>query len=318
MKRYRKPNVRAREIALFFVALIMSLSFAPRAAAKTYHVYFLAGQSNMDGYGFNEDLPAGLQDANSAIRIFHGRTVADGEAGGGVGVWSAIAPGHGTGFDTDGGPNALSDRFGPELSFASRLAVLRPEENVAIIKFARGGTALIDGVSGYGSWDPDYDKGNGRNQYDYALSAIRRAIAARDLDGDGVEDRLIPAGIAWMQGEADAYDNRAAAENYAANLRRLMGLFRAAFHANDLPVAIGRIKDSGSDPETRVMAFSGEVRAAQAAFANSDRCAALVTASDDFGFLPDGWHYRSEDYLALGAAFAEAIDALRRACPLAD
>jgi hypothetical protein len=290
---------------------------APPAAAPAetrWRVYFLGGQSNMEGFGFVADLPADQRGPIPGVMIFDGRMVPDNEAGGGVGVWAPLAPGHGTGFATDGRENRLSDRFGPELAFGRRRAELSPGERIAIIKYARGGSALAAGVSGYGSWEPDYAEGNQRNQYDNALSAIAAALAVDDIDGDGVRDRLQPAGIVWMQGEADAYDNAAAAHAYEANLRRMMDLLRAALRQDDLPVVIGRIRDSGQDADGLLMDYSAQVRAAQSAWTTADRCAALVTASDDFGFLPDGWHYQSADYLTLGNTFAQAMHVLEDRC----
>lgn len=279
-----------------------------------YDVYFLAGQSNMEGFGFVKDLPDADRAVVQDVYIFDGRMAEDGEDGGGVGKWERLRPGHGTGFETDGDVNIPSDRFGPELSLGRQLRALSPGRRVALIKYSRGGSGLVDGVSGYGSWDPDYARGNGRNQYDNALSTIAYALSVRDIDGDGYEDRLIPAGIIWMQGEADAYENEAAAMGYEANLARLMGLFRAALRADDLPVVIGQIADSGDTPETRVMAFSPEVQQAQKAFVEADACAALVTVTQDFSFLPDGWHYVSGNYVTLGQAFADEMIALRGRC----
>ena len=279
----------------------------------TYKVYFLGGQSNMDGYGFNKDLPDELGGAVEDVRIFTGEDVEDGTEGGGEGIWAALSPGHGTFFTTDGEANTLSERFGPELTFGRAMAKSSDGKRIAIIKFSRGGTGLIHGVSGYGSWDPDYDEKNKRNLYDQALTAITYAMEVGDIDGDGKKDRLVPAGIVWMQGEADAFDNEDASANYDTNLARLMDLFRDALGDEALPVVIGRIKDSGDTASTRVMKFSPQVREAQARYAEKDSCAAMVTASDDFEFI-DGWHYRSEDYIALGEAFAEAMEKLQNTC----
>lgn len=281
---------------------------------QTYQVYFLAGQSNMVGYGQTRDIPPELREPVEGVFIFHGRMRKDDGAGAGIGLWRGLAPGHGRAFDTNGRRNSLSRWFGPELSFGRRMHALRPDERIAIIKYARGATALMDGVSRYGSWDPDYQDGDGLNQYDHALATLRNALSARDVNGDGVEDKLVPAGIIWMQGESDAAYDRGAALAYEDNLRRLMSLFREALGDETLPVVIGRIRDSGDTPETRVMKYSPEVREQQAAFVEADPCAALVTASDGFGFRRDGWHYRSEDYVALGQAFAEAALALENEC----
>ena len=280
----------------------------------TYKIYFLAGQSNMDGHGKVKELQPDMNAPVEGVYIFEGRMREDGRSNAGVGLWQVLEPGFGTGFSTNGKRNRLSDRFGPELSFGRRMQVLQPDENIAIIKYARGGTALVHGISSYGSWDPDYSEENGQNQYDHALATLRNAFEASDINGDGVTDRLVPAGIVWMQGEADAAGGRQAAVNYERNLRRMMDLLRAALRTDDLPLVIGRIKDSGDTPETRVMEFSPEVRAQQQAFVEADPCAALVTVTDSFRFLPDGWHYLSEDYVTLGEAFAEEMAALEQRC----
>ena len=280
---------------------------------QTYRVYFLGGQSNMEGFGFTDELSADLR-SPTPIPIFHGKTVGDGKPGGGVGTWTMLRPGQGTGFDADSRANTYSDRFGPELTFGREIGRLQPNQRIAIIKYARGGTGLIDGVSGYGSWDPDYTAENARNQYDNALTAIDRALTTRDIDGDGHRDTLVPAGIVWMQGEADAYDNEPAANNYANNLARLMRLLRAALKDDDLPVVIGRIRDSGDSEANRVMKFSPLVRAQQGVFVEDDACAALVTATDEVGFLGDGWHYLSNDYVTLGREFAKSMHQLEARC----
>ena len=306
-------------------ALIAAFGLALAGCANTaadgenpghvYHVYFLGGQSNMEGAGFADDLPAEYRAAREDVRIFHGRTREDGQEGGGVGLWAPVQPGHGFGFDTDGSANTRRGRFGPEIAFAHAMADGEPDRRIAIVKYVRGGSALVDGISEWGSWDPGYTDGNARNQYDNALTTIANAMQQSDVDGDGHADTLVPAGIVWMQGESDAAADIGSAENYAQNLARMMALLRAALHDDDLPVVIGRIRDSGDTPETRIMAHSPIVREQQARFVEDDRCAALVTASDAFTFPPDDrWHYVSEDYLTLGTAFAEAMITLEDNC----
>lgn len=287
---------------------------APAQEPTEYSLYYLGGQSNMEGFGFNTELHADWPAEVGAVMIFTGRMAADNESGGGVGAWEVLRPGHGKGFITDGRTNTLSDRFGPELAFGRRLTQLRPGKPIAIIKYSRGGTSLQAGASGYGTWAPDFDDGPGLNQYDHALNTIRNALSAGDIDGDGRQDVLVPSGIVWMQGESDAYHSRESAEAYRHNLRRMMDLLRAALRADDLPVVIGRITDSGQDEDGLVMDYIEIVQRAQSDYAASDRCASLVSVTDDLGYLEDGWHYDSEGYLRLGAAFADAVHALEAAC----
>jgi hypothetical protein len=63
------------------------------------------------------------------------------------------------------------------------------------------------------------------------------------------------------------------------------------------------------------MRYSPDVQDAQLRFVQQDRCAAIVTVTEDFQFLPDGWHYRSQEYVRLGNAFADTVRQLEQRCP---
>ena len=113
-----------------------------------------------------------------------------------------------------------------------------------------------------------------------------------------------------MQGESDAHYTEEIANQYHANLTRLMNLIRAALRQDDLPVVIGRISYSQKEP---LSWKHGEiVRAAQAKYATTDTAAALVTSPDNYGYS-DPWHYDSAGYLDLGIQFAEAMNRLEQA-----
>lgn len=295
-------------VALTFVC-VSTLS------AKDFDVYYLGGQSNMDGYGYVKDLPADLNKPVEGVWIFHGNTAPDGVAVDGRGVWAQLRPGHGTGFTSDGKANHYSDRFGVELTFALRMRELHPDRDVALIKYSRGGTSIDERAARFfGSWEADYiggaGEGAGVNQYDHFLATLRRAFSVSDVDGDGEADRLIPAGIVWMQGESDAGATAEIARGYAHNLKRLMDLIRAALRRDDLPVAIGRISDSGTDEIDGKVWNHGEiVRQAQHAFVDSDTAAAIVASTDGYAYS-DPWHYDSAGYVDFGRKFAEALSAL--------
>jgi hypothetical protein len=293
------------------VAVVVLVLAANPAAAKVYKLYYLGGQSNMDGYGRTSELPEELQQTVDGVMIFHGNTAPDGQPVDGRGHWSELRSGHGVGFRSDGETNTYSDRFGVELTFARRLRDLDPDANLALIKYSRGGTSIDLGAAGnFGCWEPDFQggegTGNGVNQYDHFLATLRHAMAVRDIDGDGEEDTLIPSGIVWMQGESDAAYSEEIARRYQENLRRLMDLVRAALRIDDLPVVLGRISDSGKNDAGKIWAHGEIVRAAQAAFVERDAHAALVTTTDRYGYS-DPWHYDSPGYIDLGKQFAEAM-----------
>ncbi len=267
----------------------------------------------MEGFGFTDELPESALKPSQKVMIFVGQMAYDNELHGGVGTWQPLQPGFGTGFRTDGVTNQLSDRFGPELFFGHTMGQQPGDTKVAIIKYALGGSGLAEGV-GYSNWHPDFTEGAGLNQYDNALKTLRSALAHGDIDGDGIADRLVPSGIVWMQGEADAYDSQAAADDYRTNLERLMGLLRAALRVDDLPLVIGRITDSGMSEDGSVMDYIETVQRAQQEFVKNDICAEYVTATDDLGYLEDGWHYNTEGFIRLGTAFAEAMIELEQRC----
>ena len=289
------------------------LFFSIGASATDYYLYYLGGQSNMDGYGYVRELPDELNGPVKGVPIFHGDRGEDGKPIDGKGIWATLQPGHGVGFESDGKTNKYSDRFGVELTFAKRLRELAPERNVALLKYSRGGTSIaIEAAGDFGCWDPDFEggerAGKGINQYDHFLAAVRNALAVRDVDGDGEADRLIPAGIVWMQGESDAGDLEIA-KKYEKNLKRLMDLIRAAFRVDDLPAVVGRISDSGKDNDGKVWDYGDVVRKAEEDFVKKDACAAIVTSTDDYGYS-DKWHYDTKGYIDLGRRFADAMHGL--------
>lgn len=116
-----------------------------------YRVYYLGGQSNMEGFGFVSELPEAWLVPHPTARIYEANSTPDNQPVDGRGVWEPAQPGHGLGFRTDGLHNERGDRFGPELAFASRMAVLEPAARVAVIKYARGGSSIAAGASGFGT-----------------------------------------------------------------------------------------------------------------------------------------------------------------------
>ncbi|MCH2572144.1 MAG: sialate O-acetylesterase [Planctomycetes bacterium] len=298
-------------ILIILSSVFYLLSIPSSGFGKTYHVYYLGGQSNMDGYGTVNELPSDLKNRQPDVPIYHGSTAPDGAPLDGRGIWAPMSPGHGVGFTSDGESNRYSNRFGVELSFAKRLQQLYPNRNIAIIKYSRGGTSIDREAAGtYGCWEADFFQPEAThpeiNQYDHFLATVRGAFTERDIDGDGKDDVLIPSGIVWMQGESDAEFTEAIANRYSANLKRLMDLIRAALRTDDLPVAVGRISDSRQSDNGRVWDYGDIIRREQARYSASDSHARLVVSTDDYGYC-DPWHYDSAGYLDLGVQFANAL-----------
>ena len=176
-----------RALVLSVVTILISCDSSIKL--DTWKVYYLGGQSNMDGYGHNRQLPDSLKKRILNSMIFNGKRDNEGSPNGGIGIWSPVEPGHGNMFQTDGVSNSLSEMFGPELSFADKM--IESGEKIAIIKYSFGGTALYPGA-GYGDWYPDQKR---RNHLDNAPATINNAFDVADINGDGRLDRLIPSGI---------------------------------------------------------------------------------------------------------------------------
>lgn len=261
----------------------------------------------MEGHGNNAELPDELKEGYNNVWIFHGNPVPDEEENGGLGKWDILTPGHGAGFSSDGINNILSQKFGVELSFAKKLQALYPNEKIALVKYARGGSSL-DSLAAreFGSWEMDYRGTNGINQLDHYLVTLKEAFKTRDIDKNGIDDVLIPCGIIWMQGESDGTITEEIALRYYANLKRLMDLIRASLHRDDLPIVIGKISDSGIDHEGKVWKYGELVQYAQEKFVRTDRQAVIVRDTKHYGYS-DPWHYDSEGYIDLGKKFAEAV-----------
>jgi hypothetical protein len=310
-KRISKWSLLAATFAVFFQWYSVTL-YAQNDGPDTVRVYYLGGQSNMDGHGYNRDLPESLSEISKTVWIFHGNPAGDDLPGGGLGLWEPMQPGHGAGFTSDGINNNHSDRFGVELSLAARLQELYPGERIAIIKYSRGGTSIDSLATGsFGCWEPDYQGTTGINQYDHFLQTVRTAMSSSDIDNDGTEDILVPSGIVWMQGESDASFNEEIAQNYYFNLKRLMDLIRASFRTDDLPVVIGKISDSWNDrTDGKVWDYGELVQYAQEKYARKDRKAAIVRDTRYYKYS-DPWHYDSNGYIDLGKKFADALVSLK-------
>jgi len=296
-------------IILAFIILFPLTSFAQQKSGDTFRLYYLGGQSNMEGLGLNSELPETLKKQFDDIYIFHGNTVGDNEKNGGLGKWEKLNPGHGFGFSSDGENNKLSKRFGVELSFAKKIQELHPNEKIAIIKYSRGATAIDSRIKApSGCWEPDF---KGTNQYDYFLTTLRNAFDVKDINGDGKDDRLVPAGIIWMQGESDACGAEEVAYDYYSNLKKLMDLIRAGLRVDDLSVVIGKISDSNNNDVGKVWPYGELVQHGQEKFVRTDSNAAIVRDTKHYKYS-DPAHYDSAGYIDLGEKFAEKVYKLNK------
>lgn len=296
------------------VLLILISIITLSVNAKGYKLFYLGGQANSEGFGDVKTLDEELLEKAKRVRIFHGNTSPDLTAIDGKGIWTELKAGHGKGFVSDGKTNTYSENFGPELTLAVALQELYPNDNVAILKYARGGTSIDERAARkFGCWQVDFKKGEGEfstiNQYDNFLATVQNAMSVKDIDGDGEADRLIPSGIFWLQGESDASVKEEVALKYKDHLKSLMTAMRKTFKNDDLPIVVGRMTDRRLGEANPVWRHGPIVRRLQAEFCQEDPHAILLTKNDDYAYIRRA-HYDTEAFLRLGRDFVESYKEL--------
>ena len=243
---------------LFLIFLLAS--FPALLEAAHYKVFLLGGQSNALGRAPSSGLPVSpvnLQMPQVDILFYFGSTL------------TTIRPGSGS----------ETSEFGPEVSFGRAIADALPADNIAIIKYAAGGTAL------YNDWAP----GSGPN-YTTFRNTVTAGLAAIQAAGHTTEI----VGMLWHQGESDAIEGQQAA--YQTNLTAFITDIRSHYGPN-LPFLIGEIRRSNGP------AFV-TVADAQIAVAAAAPNLAFVPASD-LSFW-DTYHFDAPSQVTLGQRFATA------------
>jgi len=177
---------------------------------ENFHIILLVGQSNMAGRGRVAD-----EDREPHPRVL----MLTQEL-----TWQpAVDPLH---FDK---PKIVG--VGPGRSFGIAYAEANPGVTVGLVPCAVGGSAIT-------SWVPGgYHEQTKSHPWDDMLPRARAAFKVGRLKA-----------ILWHQGEADC--NPAAAERYAARLRDLVGRFREAFNAPEVPFLIGQLGSFPGRPWT--------------------------------------------------------------------
>ncbi|HOX05119.1 MAG TPA: sialate O-acetylesterase [Planctomycetota bacterium] len=205
------PRAMLTLSALMLVALAAGGEAAPAGAGtEPLTVFVLAGQSNMDGGGVVEELPAELK-GPQASALF-------------VRFWDTqFKP-----LD----PAKLGKSFGPELTFGNEMAkgLKRP---VGMIKLSSGGTSIEQ------HWNPvTFDK-------EKHVGELYKRLTGYVTGIQGKQKNVRVAGMIWMQGEADAKYHSKTVEQYRDKLEALIDGCRKEFGNEDMPFVCGRMNASG-------------------------------------------------------------------------
>ncbi|MCA9173029.1 MAG: sialate O-acetylesterase [Planctomycetales bacterium] len=182
----------------------------PLPGKGQFHLFVLAGQSNMAGRGKVEDVD----------KAPHPRVLVYTKDG----RWApAVDPLH---FDK---PGIVGVGLGR--TFAIELAKLDPKVTIGLIPCAVGGSPIS-------SWEPGgFHRSTNTHPWDDAMKRIHAALPAGTLKG-----------ILWHQGESDA--TPADAPKYAERLGQLVSRFRSELKAPETPFILGQIGQFPERPWT--------------------------------------------------------------------
>jgi hypothetical protein len=190
---------------LFFVTFVLLIAGCSDLYAhrRQFHLYLLAGQSNMAGRGQVEE-----QDTQPHPRVF---------ALNQEGQWQpAVEPLH---FDK---PNIVG--VGPGFAFGKAMAEYKKNVRIGLIPCAAGGSPIASWTEG------GYHDQTKSHPYDDALRRARIAMQSGVIKG-----------IIWHQGESDS--KLELTKVYQAKLEELIAKFRRELGDDDLPFVVGKLGD---------------------------------------------------------------------------
>jgi len=192
-----------KRLIVFFatLALLIAGCSDQYSSRQKFHLYLLAGQSNMAGRGRVEE-----QDMQSHPRVF---------ALNQEGQWQpAVEPLH---FDK---PKIVG--VGPGLAFGKAMAEHKKRVRIGLIPCAAGGSPISSWTEG------GYHNQTKSHPYDDALKRARIAMQSGVIKG-----------IIWHQGESDSKPEQA--KVHQAKLEELIDKFRRELGDDNLPFVVGKL-----------------------------------------------------------------------------
>ncbi|WP_268036950.1 sialate O-acetylesterase [Algoriphagus sp. PAP.12] len=229
----------------------------------SYEVILLAGQSNMEGLGKVSDLsPMNFEN----IHFFD--------------------------YGLNSNMKKSSGNFGPEIGLAKTLQKNFPDRKFIFIKYAVGGSSLLD-------WAPKYDaekaKITGHPEFG---NMYARLMELTDSLTNGLKTE--PVAILWMQGERDARVPEAG-KDYYKNFKHLIQSLRKDLDHKSLPLLFGKV----NPPRQTYLALE-TVNRAQVKTSKKIKNTFLIS-TDNLDKLADNLHYSSQGQLELGERFGEKL-----------
>lgn len=280
------------------------------AFPKKVDVFLLLGQSNMVGFPSDNYPPTSALSGANDNKVWFAGSAGSRENDAGDLLDNSVA------YDTEGwiklDTYAAQSRFGygPNLDFARTLVNDHNYENLAIIKWARNGTAL-----------DVYWKKEANNFYPTLVSFCNEQINALKAKLRGYDVRV--AGIFWFQGHGDS-QIQSRADAYENNLTKLMSDLRSdVIDAKSATLIIGRSPEFWKLPfeagepaaDAQKVANVTTIKTAQANVADNDGNAVWISTDDATALEP--WvsgvagnnpvHLTTDDKQTLGVRAANAF-----------
>ena len=263
------------------IFLLLFIASSLVSVSQTHlKVFLISGQSNAVGVGLNSELPVELQGIQTNVKSYTSlqcdASIAD--------KWLPVAPGMG---------NVLS-QHGCELSLAKKLAELYPNDSIAIIKCASGGTILETqwkSPSMGGPTDPDLSK----HLFQYFVNTVNKALSSL-----GSNYTYEIAGMVWMQGESDGMTLDWTSK-YEKNLSWFITDLRNTLHAPSMAFIIGKISILSYWP------YASEIRQIEDKVATTLPDIGTIDANIYPRSSQDIAHYTSSGLVSMGNDFAIAL-----------
>jgi len=268
------------------------------ATPKLLRVVLLGGQSNADGRAAGGGLPTNLQSPQTNVQFYYYTYGMAANADGTLGALTTLRPGC-TQMPAGG--------FGPEVKLGydlSRIIEQSPGTQLAIIKYAKGGSSLaVD-------WKPNGNATtNGDGVYYQTFQRVVRDGMAK-LRSTYSNSTVQLAGMVWVQGETDIDGGSVTAVPYGTNLTAFINDVRQTF-CPTLPFCFSRISSQQtvySTPTSNSYPNYLLVRSGQALVAATVTNAYLIdTDSTNFTMNSDHLHFDAGGQQAMGAAFAAQL-----------
>lgn len=187
-------------------------------------------------------------------------------------------------------------RLDPGLTFTPTLKKAFPDDDIVVIKDAKGGKPISRWYKKAVPETGDKAAGIG-DLYDRLIGKVKAEIDKKQFS---------TITFVWMQGESDAKDGHG--DQYESELRGVIGQLKQDMQRDDLYVVLGRISDFGLQHQ-KLKSDWEKVRNAQMHIAETEPYTTWVD-TDDLNGDNDRLHYTDDGYLKFGARLAQAAIAL--------